>query len=147
MLTVLFTTTKLEKSVLCQKVFTCFQFDCVNSTALYNYYIIIDNNNNKVPVVAIGPAVAVADGPGIAVAEVAAVVLQWAADCPEADTVQECDCYGRTDLKPAGLLLHHQPSNQKSIEEGKAASKNLAIFFLCPSKKFLLLSFKIQLGC
>jgi hypothetical protein len=102
--------------------------------------------------VALGPAVAVADGPEIAVAEAAAVV-QWTADCPEADTVQEFDCcYGRIDLKPAGLLRHHQPRNQKSIEEDKAASiqvliKNLAIFFLCPCKEFLLLSFKIQLGC
>jgi len=52
--------------------------------------------------VAIGPAVAVADDPKIAVAEMAAVVLQWTADCPETDTVQEFDCYGRTDLKPAG---------------------------------------------
>jgi hypothetical protein len=104
--------------------------------------------------VALGPAVAIADGPEIAVAEVAAVVLQWTADCPEAHTVQEFDCYcGRKDLKPAGLLRHHQPRNQKSIEEGKVERqvkvliKNLAIFFLCPSKEFLLLSFKIQLGC
>jgi hypothetical protein len=67
--------------------------------------------HGKVPVVALGPAVAVADGPGIAVAELAAVV-QLTVDCPEADTVQEFDCYGRIDLKPAGLLLHHQPRNQ-----------------------------------
>jgi hypothetical protein len=31
------------------------------------------------------------------------------------------------------------------IEEGRAASKSHPIFFLCPSKKFLLISFKIQL--
>ncbi len=61
---------------------------------------------------ALGPAVAVADGPETAVAEVAAVV-QWTAGCPEADTVQEFDCYGRTDLRPAGLLRHHQPRHQK----------------------------------
>ncbi len=36
--------------------------------------LIIDNSNNKVPVVALGPAVTVADGPEIAVAEAAAVV-------------------------------------------------------------------------
>ncbi len=85
---------------------------------------------------------AVADGPEIAVAEMAAVVLQWTAgcpevaavvhqwtagcpevaavvhqwtaDCPEADAVQKFDCYyGRIDLKPAGLLRHHQPRHQK----------------------------------